>query len=265
MNAMRWWLPIYAGLLACAPEQKAMTMFSDKFERRQGALCRGFRDQKEMALVFTGGEYGEGLEHILDELKKRKIKGGFFFTGDFFEVKAHQPLIKRLVREGHYLGPHSDKHLLLADWEHEKTLVARDEFEADLKKNIDRCVSYGFPRKEIRYWIPPYEHTSLEVCGWSSEMGMTMINFTHGTLSFTDYAPEDDRAFRPSTVILQSIKDYPAKDPDGFNGYVLLLHAGSGTRQDKMHKHFSEVLDFLAGQGYSFLRVDKLYDKGILK
>jgi len=259
------WLAASLGSSPAALGQKAAPMFDSKFERRQGALCRGYRDKKEMALVFTGGEYGEGLETILDELKKRKIQAAFFFTGDFFEIKAHQPLIRRLVKEGHYLGPHSDKHLLLADWEHERTLVTREEFEADLRKNIDRCAAYGFSRKDIRYWIPPYEHTSLEVCGWSSEMGLTMINFTHGTLSFTDYAPEDDRAFRPSSTILQSIKDYPAKDPDGFNGFVLLLHAGSGSRVDKMHRHFSEVLDFLIGEGYSFLRVDRLFDKGLLK
>jgi len=240
-------------------------MFDSKFERRQGALCRGYRDRKEMALVFTGGEYGEGLETILDALKARQVKAAFFFTGDFFGIKACQPLIRRLVQEGHYLGPHSDKHLLLADWQNGKTLVTREDFEADLRRNIERCVSYGFPREHVRFWIPPFEHTNLEVCGWSAEMGLTMINFTPGTLSFTDYAPEGDRAFRPSSTILQSIREYPAKDQDGFNGFVLLLHAGSGARVDKMHKHLGEVLDFLIGKGYALVRVDALFDRGLQK
>jgi len=238
-------------------------MFSEKFERRQGAICRGFRDSKEMALVFTGGEFGEGLETILDELKKRDLKAAFFFTGAFFQIEKHQPLIRRLVQEGHYLGPHSDQHLLLAKWEDDSTLVTRKEFSADLQKNIDTCVEYGFKREDIRYWIPPYEHTSEEVCGWSQDLGFTMINFTRGTLSHTDYAPEGDKAFRPSEVVLQSIKEYPSKDPDGYNGFLLLMHVGAGGRKDTLHPHFGEIVDFLLAQGQIIVRVDQLMDKGL--
>ena len=96
-------------------------------------------------------------------------------------------------------------------------------------------------------------------------MGMTMINFTHGTLSFTDYAPEDDKAFRTSETIIKSIKDYPTKDENGFNGFVLLIHAGSGDRKDKLHPHLPEILDYISHEGYKFVRVDKLFDKGIRK
>lgn len=238
-------------------------MANDGLDRRQGALCRGSRLAKELALAFTGDEYGEGLETILDELGRRGLKGAFFFTGRFFEIEAHQPLIRRLVREGHYLGPHSDRHLLLAGWEEGRTLVTREEFEADLRRNLERCAEFGFPLERIRYWIPPYEHLNLEVCSWSLEAGVVPINFTPGTLSFTDYAPEGDRAFRPTSEILQSVFDYPKKDPHGFKGFILLFHAGSGPRADKLHPRFGEVLDFLLGEGYAVVRVDELLDKGL--
>jgi len=237
-------------------------MFSERFERRQGALCRGFRDSKEMALVFTGGEFGEGLETILNELKSRNLKGAFFFTGAFFKIDAHQPLIRRLVAEGHYLGPHSEEHLLLASWEEDKTLVTREQFIEDLDRNVARCVEYGFKREDIRYWIPPYEQTNEEVSRWSQEHGLTMINFTRGTLSHTDYAPEDDKHFRPTEVVIQSIKDYPSKDPDGFNGFLLLTHVGAGARKDKLHPHFGSIVDYLLGRGQIIVRVDELLDKG---
>ncbi len=264
-------MAVQAGLLAALltasliSGMRAQDMYSQKFERRQGALCRGYRDVKEMALVFTGDEFGEGLEIILDELKKRGLKGAFFFTGTFFQINKHRSAIRRLVEEGHYLGPHSDKHLLLASWEDGKTLVSRKEFTQDLNRNIDRCVEYGFPRENVRYWIPPYEHTSEEVCGWSREMGHVMINFTRGTLSHTDYAPEDDKHFRPTQVVIQSIKDYADKDPDGLNGFMLLTHVGSGARKDKLYPHLGEIMDFLLGKGYKIVRVDKLLDKGLRK
>jgi len=234
-------------------------------EKRQGAICRVDRSSKEMSLVFTGGEFGESLETILNELKARNLKAAFFFTGHFFQIEAHHPLIRRIVDEGHYLGPHSDEHLLLASWEDEKTLVTKEQFTADLEKNIERCVEYGFKREDIRYWIPPYEHCNEEICGWSDELGMTMINFTRGTLSHTDYAPEGDRSFRPTEVVLQSIREYPEKDEDGYNGFLLLMHVGAGKRVDKLHPHFAEIVDFLIAQGQQIVRVDELVDHAIEK
>jgi hypothetical protein len=49
------------------------------------------------------------------------------------------------------------------------------------------------------------------------------------------------------------------EDPHGLNGFILLLHIGSGPgRADKFHPHFGELLDYLAGKGYRFVRVDEL-------
>lgn len=250
-------------MLTCAGLESEGEMNIEEIQRRQGAICRAARNSKEMALVFTGGEFGEGLETLLDELKARQLKAGFFFTGDFFQIEGHQPLIRRLVREGHYLGPHSDEHLLLASWEDERTLVTKEQFTEDLLRNIDRCVQYGFKRENIRYWIPPYEHINEEVCGWAKPLGITTFNFTRGTLSHTDYAPEGDRAFRPSQIVIESIKEYPRKDPHGFNGFILLMHVGAGKRQDKLHPHFAEIVDFLTNEGYKMIRVDHLLDKAL--
>ena len=246
----------------CSTLQKAdEVVYSDKLEYRQGAICRGLKDNKEMALVFTGGSFGEGLETILDELKARNIKAGFFFTGEFFEIDSHKSLIRRLVKEGHYLGPHSDKHLLLASWDDGSTQVTKEEFTEDLLKNIDRCVKFGFKRKDIRYWIPPFEHINEEVCGWAREAGIETFNFSRGTLSSTDWAPESYKGFRPSERIIKSIRDYPSKDTYGYNGFIMLMHVGAGERKDKLHYHFSEILDLL--RDYKFTRIDYLLDKGI--
>ena len=62
-----------------------------------------------------------------------------------------------------------------------------------------------------------------------------------------------------SEAILQSIKDYEAKDPAGLNGFILLLHVGvSPERTDKFYNRLDELLDWLKSKGYQLTRVDQL-------
>src|SRR5215203_4393233 len=84
----------------------------------EGGVTRGDTSHKKLALIFTGGDYGEGTGHVLNTLAAHRIKASFFFNG-------------------HYLGPHSDAHALYCPWEdRKKTLVTKDFFQSDLRKNI---------------------------------------------------------------------------------------------------------------------------------
>ena len=58
-------------------------------------------------------------------------------------------------------------------------------------------------------------------------MGVKLINFTPGSGSNRDYAPEGDDAFAPSETLLNDILAYEQKDPHGLNGFILLLHVGA--------------------------------------
>src|SRR5580700_2342850 len=80
-------------------------------EFNDGGIIRGPRMEKRIALVFTAHTFAEGGDTILRELAKHHAKASFFVTGDFLDNPQFQPLAKRIVKEGHYLGPHSDKHL----------------------------------------------------------------------------------------------------------------------------------------------------------
>ncbi len=102
-----------------------------------GAIIRGDPGVKKLALVFTGGDFGESAEPILDVLKQRKIEAGFFVTGNFLRQAPLRMLMRRAVAEGHYVGPHSDSHPLYAAWdERDKSLVTQQFFQADLRKNL---------------------------------------------------------------------------------------------------------------------------------
>jgi endoglucanase len=230
------------------------------FEFSDGGIIRGPKDEKRMALVFTAHTFAEGSDKILDELAKHHAKGSFFVTGEFLDHPKFQALARRIVKEEHYLGPHSDKHLLYCPWNGpKKTLVTREEFEADLNRNVDKITRLGIRRSEIKYWLPAYEWYNGEIVEWSRAMGLTLVNYTPGTRSNADYLEDNAKNFISSRVILESIGKKEQADPHGLNGFLLLTHLGVGpTRTDKLSDHFGELLDYLEGRGYQFVRVDEL-------
>jgi len=231
-------------------------------EYREGGIIRGPTSTRKLAVVFTGHGYAEGGETILNELGKHNGKGSFFLTGDFLTNTSFKPLLRRIVKEGHYLGPHSDKHVLYCPWEGpKKTLVTYAEFQSDLERNLGKIERFGVPRGQIRYFLPPYEHYNQEIVDWSNAMGLTLVNFTPGTRSNADYTGEADKNFVPTRTIFDSIISREGKDPHGLNGFMLLVHIGSGPgRTDKLPARFGELLDYLAGKGYEFVRVDTLLE-----
>jgi endoglucanase len=231
-------------------------------ELREGGIIRGPTSARRLAVVFTGHGFAEGGEVILNELGKHKGEGSFFFTGDFLTNTSFKPLIQRIVRERHYLGPHSDKHVLYCPWEGpKKTLITRAEFRADLESNLGKIERFGVPRRQIRYFLPPYEYYNQEIVDWAKELGLTLVNYTPGTRSNADYTGEAEKNFVSSQAIFDSIVAKEKKDPNGLNGFMLLVHIGSGPdRRDKFSAWFGELLDYLAGKGYQFVRVDELLE-----
>jgi peptidoglycan/xylan/chitin deacetylase (PgdA/CDA1 family) len=239
------------------PEKSPVARASD-LERAGGAISRGPRDRRCLALVFTGHEFAEGGPTILDALAKRKAKASFFLTGDFLAKAELDPLVRRIIAEGHYLGPHSDKHLLYCEWTARKqTLVSKYTFATDLRANVVKIARLG--AEPPRYFLPPYEHFNNDIAAWTSELGLQLINYTPGTRSNADYMEDGAARYISSRAILESIIDRERTDPDGLNGFLLLLHLGAGPkRSDKFHPLFGELLEYLAGKGYELVRVDEL-------
>jgi peptidoglycan/xylan/chitin deacetylase (PgdA/CDA1 family) len=227
---------------------------------REGGLVRGPVDARRLALVFTGHEFSEGGTAILDALAARKAVASFFVTGAFCRVPQNGPLLSRIVAEGHLLGPHSDAHLLYATWSGEKrTLVSRAEFRSDLERNVEALRGLGVERDTVRVWVPPFEWWTSEIAAWSREMRLRLVGVTPGTRAAADYTGEGTKEFVPSAAIVESILARERLDPNGLNGWVLLMHLGAGPgRTDKLHESLPSLLDALAAREYSFVRLDDL-------
>jgi endoglucanase len=247
-------------LLLIAALPVACQSSSQSFQTIHGAIVRGNTTVKEIALVFTGDEYADGGEYIAAVLAKEEIKASFFFTGKFYRNPEFEHIIHTLMKDGHYLGAHSDQHLLYCDWEkRDSLLVTREQFLSDLQHNYDAMLSFVIKKEEAPYFLPPYEWYNDSIASWTADMDLQLVNFTYGTLSHADYTLPGSPAYRSSKEILGSILEYESSHPRGVNGFILLSHIGtSSERNDKFYLHLEELIRELQKRAYQFKRIDEL-------
>lgn len=216
--------------------------------------------KKELALVFTGHEFADGGTAILQTLKQQKIKASFFLTGDFYRNKNFQTLIQQLKKDGHYLGAHSDKHLLYADWNRrDSLLVTKQQFKKDLLQNYAEMNRFGISKTNATLFLPPYEWYNDSIAAWTKELGLQLINYSPGTRSAADYTWPELKNYQSSEAIYQSIFNYEQSKPAGLNGFILLLHIGTDPkRTDKFYQLLPKLINELKQKGYYLKRVDEL-------
>jgi len=229
------------------------------YKKEQGAIIRGDVKEKQLAIVFTGDEYADGSQEIISALDKEKIKASFFFTGNFYRNPAFSSFIKTAKAKGHYLGAHSDQHLLYADWKKcDSLLVTKQQFEDDLSANYKAMEQFGIAKKSAPYFLPPFEWYNQTISNWTEDFGLKLINFTPGTRSTADYTyPELGKSYRTSDEIYQSIITYEKQQ--SLNGFILLLHVGTDPRRkDKFYHRLPELLAYLKQNGYKAVTLDRL-------
>jgi peptidoglycan/xylan/chitin deacetylase (PgdA/CDA1 family) len=225
-----------------------------------GGVVRGDASRKRIALIFTGGDFGEGTEPVLDALKAQGVRASLFVTGGFLRKPGQAAWVRRAVAEGHYVGPHSDQHPLYCPWDRrEQSLVTEEQFRADLQKNIDDLRALGAlkDRDKPVYFIPPYEWFNADQVKWAKGMNVVLFNFTLGSGSNRDYIPESEKKFAPSEKIIEDILAHERKDPHGLNGFLLLMHLGA-QRKDKVFRHVGPLIIELKRRGYEFVRIDEM-------
>lgn len=213
-----------------------------------------------MALVFTGDEFGDGLFPVLQTLRDEKVKASFFFTGRFYKDPGFAKGIRELHHDGHYLGAHSDRHLLYCDWQQrDSLLVSRKSFARDLRRNYKKMQRFYVSPREARYFLPPYEWYNDSIAAWTRGLGHQLINYTPGTLSPADYTTPEMTNYRDNQTILASIKGYEAGHAAGLNGFILLVHVGADpARTEKLYQQLPELIRFLKKKGYQPVRIDRL-------
>jgi endoglucanase len=247
---------LIAPLASLAAEGSAMDPYRGA-QRSHGGIIRMDTSARVVYICFTGHEFAEGGEQIAATLRRQHVPASFFFTGDFYRRPDFQPLLLRLRAEGHYLGAHSDRHLLYAPWDQrDSLLVSRAEFQSDLIENLRAMARLGIPPDEARCFMPPYEWYNRTIAEWTGQMGLTLVNFTPGTGTNADYTtPDMGQGYRSSQEIVKALLEADEHGPSGLNGCILLMHVGTDpARADKLYGRLDELLVELRARGYHFGR-----------
>ena len=227
-----------------------LTTQTDNNIYQDGGIIRTDPSVKHIDFVFTAADKADGAERIISTLRKYNIKGGFFFTGEFFEM--YPDVVRRLVAEGHYVGSHSYGHLLYAPWgNRDSLLVTRQEFNEDIFKSYKVLREFGIT--DAPYFIPPYEHYNATISSWARQLGLQVINYTPGTITNGDYTTPEMKRYFSSKEILSRIWEYERTDPNGLNGHIMLIHFGTDpARTDKFYDKLPGLIRELRRKGYSF-------------
>lgn len=222
-----------------------------------GAIIRKGPDKKVIYLIFSADEYGEGFEHILNTLDGHEIKASFFLTGNFLRNKKYKSVLKQIISGGHYLGPHSDGHLLYIPWENRDTLlVTKEQFNTDLKRNFTELYKAGLKEHKPEYFLAPYEWYNSAISNWSAEMGFALVNLTPGTGTNADYTTPGMKNYKSSDELIQKLKSFETDSPQGLNGALVLIHPGTDPeRTDKLYLRLGEIIEYFSKKGYTFSRL----------
>ncbi len=197
----------------------------------------------------------EGGAKILKSLAKNKIKGSFFFTGNYLRLKEHNRITKRIIKEGHYVGAHSDRHILYAPWDNrDKTLPAPDSLYNDLKNNYIELAKFGISIVDAPWFLPPYEWYNRESVAIASSFGLKTLNYTPGTATPADYTTPDMKNYKTSAQLIEALFSFEKKA--GLNGAFVLIHPGTeASRTDKLYDNLDFIIQYLKKIGYRFERL----------
>jgi len=238
-----------------SPKERAFEeSLNKKFSYSHGAITRGDSIQKKIAIVFTGDEFADGGDYISQTLQQEKIKASFFFTGRFYRNKNFKKIVQQLKKDDHYLGAHSDQHLLYCDWDkRDSLLVDKKQFTKDILQNYQAMSRFNINKEQATYFLPPYEWYNDTIAAWTKEMELKLINYTPGTRSHADYTWPGLKNYQSSEAIYNSIINYEQSNPHGLNGFILLLHIGTDPRRtDKFYYRLPQLIKYLSAKGYQF-------------
>lgn len=228
---------------------------TDNITDSEGAVVGFSEKEKNIYLIFPADSSFEGAKKILKTLDKHKAKGSFFLTGNNLRMKQHESTIKSIIKKGHYVGGHSDKHLLYAPWENRKELlVTPDSLITDFRQNMKELERFGIDADKLTYYLPPYEWYNQKSVSLVKQLGQLTVNFTPRIPTAADYTTPDMKNYRSSSELIQSLYDYEKKH--GLNGSIILIHPGThNDRTDKLYNRLDEMMRYLKKKNYSFKRL----------
>ncbi len=236
-------------------ESEGKTLSKSTVKDSQGAIVRIEPEKKVIYLIFSADSMFQGGDKVLSTLLKNRIKGSFFFTGNFLRLESQKSRIEKIIKSGHYVGAHSDRHVLYAPWEkRDISLLTPDSLITDIRRNYLELSKFGIVPSAAEWYLPPYEYYNQESVNLAARLGLKTINYTPGTATPADYTAPSMKNYKSSQVLIDKLFSF--EKSDGLNGAIILIHPGVvEERVDKLYNRLDEIIKRLKKSGYTFERL----------
>lgn len=199
--------------------------------------------KRRVALTFDDGPDPVTTPKVLDTLRRRGLKATFFVHGE--RIPGNEALVLRMVREGHLVGNHAERHARLVD---------ADDALASCRATWDRLEPLVLPGA-VRWFRFPGGAASLAsrqaveslghcVVGWHVDSADWCFDSPTGGRGVCDartfrWVDDDLRDDLPGNVLAQA---------RAFGGGIALMHDNRGYTADTL----DEVITALAFGGFGF-------------
>jgi len=219
---------LFGGLAFIQPEW----LFSKLRQRSPEVLYSVETQKKVVALTIDDGPDPFTSPELLDILKKYKAQATFFLITE--RIPGNEPLIQRMVDEGHELGNHltsDDPSIQYSTQEFKQQLVQADEV-------LSR---FG----EIRWFRPG--------SGWYNDKMLSVIHengYRCALGSVYPYDPQIGSAWFSTKYVLWKVKP----------GAIIILHDYQ-RRGERAAAALSKILPELARRGYQVVTLSELVER----
>ena len=208
---------------------------SAKALKKYKAYYLGDTSRQVCYLTFDCGYENGHTKTILNTLKKYNIKAVFFVTGTY--VRDNPELVKRMKKEGHLVGNHTQTHPNL-------TTKSVSGIRQELK-SVEEAMEEGTGYTLDKIMRPPEGAYSDRVLKVLKDMGYVTLFWSNAWMDW-DVNNQPSESF-----VLGQFETYY------HNGIVPLMHVISSADT----KALPSVIRFLKNKGFTFERFDNYYKK----
>ncbi|WP_082683561.1 polysaccharide deacetylase family protein [Fictibacillus sp. FJAT-27399] len=192
----------------------------------------GPKTKKVAALTFDDGPDGKTTDQILYILKKYHVKATFFVVGK--QVKAYPSVIKRIHKDGHYIGNHTYSHPSL-------TKSNRTKIRSELTKTNQLLHPLiGYQPAVMR---PPYGSYNNLVISEAKRAHMKVVIWSVDTRDWSGVS---------TGTILNTVKKETRP------GAIILQHTIPHKNMSNTTVALPKIIERLKKQGYTFVTVPEM-------
>lgn len=186
-------------------------------------------EEKLVALTIDDGPYAGMTEKLLAVLQKKNVRATFFILGE--NAQEYPDLCEKIQQAGHEIGSHSFTHDHLNKMTQEQCANQLDKAESVIGS--------------VSLFRPPGGLYNDGVLQEAKKRNYQLVLW-----SVDPHDWQKPSAGEVAKRVLQAVKP----------GSIVLLHDGQSGLQTP--QAISEIVDNLRKQGYSFVTVSELLDKG---